>query len=59
MNVKSSSVAPAAVDPANGGERREKEEDFITIDDFFKVQLKVGEILVAEKIPNADKLAAF
>ena len=28
----------------------------ITIDDFMKVQLKVGEILAAEPIPNASKL---
>lgn len=55
--VEGSSVAPEAVDAANAVE--EKEEDFITIDDFFKVQLKVGEILVAEKVPNADKLLRF
>lgn len=55
---KTSSVAPAAVDPANAV-AEDKEEEFITIDDFFKVQLKVGEILVAEKVPNADKLLRF
>ncbi len=57
--VKGSSVAPAAVDAANAVEEEKIEENFITIDDFFKVQLKVGEILVAEKIPNADKLLRF
>lgn len=36
-----------------------EEENFITIDDFLKVELKVGEILVAERIPKADKLLRF
>lgn len=30
--------------------------DYISIDDFKKVQIKVGEILSAEKIPETDKL---
>lgn len=30
--------------------------DYISIDDFKKVQIKVGEILSAEKIPDTDKL---
>ncbi|MGE3466321.1 MAG: methionine--tRNA ligase subunit beta, partial [Pyrinomonadaceae bacterium] len=34
-------------------------ENFITIDDFLKVDLRVGEIKVAERIPNADKLLRF
>jgi methionyl-tRNA synthetase len=37
----------------------EVEENFITIDDFLKVELKIGEILVAERIPKADKLLRF
>jgi len=37
----------------------EKEEQFITIDDFLKVELRVGEIKVAEPVPNADKLLRF
>ncbi len=28
----------------------------ITIDDFHKVEIKIGEILSAEKVENADKL---
>jgi methionyl-tRNA synthetase len=36
-----------------------EEENFITIDDFLKVELIVGEILVAERIPKADKLLRF
>jgi methionyl-tRNA synthetase len=30
--------------------------DFITIDDFAKIELRVAQILVAERIPKADKL---
>ena len=36
-----------------------QDEQFITIDDFIKVELRVGEIKVAERIPNADKLLRF
>jgi methionyl-tRNA synthetase len=34
-------------------------ENFITIDDFLKVELKDGEVKVCERIPNADKLLRF
>jgi methionyl-tRNA synthetase len=34
----------------------EEEKQFITIDDFTKVDLRVAQILVAERIPKADKL---
>ena len=34
-------------------------ENFITIDDFIKVELRVGEIKLAERVPNADKLLRF
>jgi methionyl-tRNA synthetase len=37
----------------------ETEDQFITIDDFYKVELRVGEIKVAERVPNADKLLRF
>jgi methionyl-tRNA synthetase len=33
--------------------------EFITIDDFLKVELRVGQIIVAERIPKADKLLRF
>ena len=42
--------APVEVAPAV------EETPMITIDDFMKVELKVGEILAAEAVPNADKL---
>jgi methionyl-tRNA synthetase len=34
-------------------------DNFITIDDFLKVELRVGEIRVAERVPKADKLLRF
>lgn len=34
-------------------------ENFITIDDFIKVDLRVGEVKVCERIPKADKLLRF
>ena len=65
--VETSSVAPQAVSNNNklapsevaGNEAQPTEESFITIDDFLKVELKVGEIKVAERIPKADKLLRF
>ncbi|MEQ1921732.1 MAG: methionine--tRNA ligase [Pyrinomonadaceae bacterium] len=44
--------APAAAEPV-------ETDNFITIDDFIKVDLRVGEIKVAERIPDADKLLRF
>ncbi|MBS1796426.1 MAG: methionine--tRNA ligase [Acidobacteria bacterium] len=46
---------PAAIEEPSPAE----EENFITIDDFLKVELRVGEIKVAERIPKADKLLRF
>lgn len=34
----------------------ENEDRYITVDDFLKVDLRVGEVKVAERVPNADKL---
>lgn len=45
--------------PQADGTSEPIDEDFITIDDFLKVELRVGEILVAERIPKADKLLRF
>jgi methionyl-tRNA synthetase len=39
----------------NGGDA----DKFISIDDFLKVELRVGEVKVAERVPNADKLLRF
>ena len=35
------------------------EDQYIAIEDFLKVELRVGEIKVAERIPKADKLLRF
>ncbi len=57
--VEGSSVAPAAVDAKNAETEQNVEENFITIDDFLKVELKIGEVKVCERIPKADKLLRF
>jgi len=49
------SVPPALEDT----EVSTTEDNFITIDDFTKIELRVGEIKVAERIPKADKLLRF
>src|SRR5256714_1947915 len=33
--------------------------NFITIDDFAKVEMRVGEVLTAERVPKSDKLLRF
>ncbi|HUF03026.1 MAG TPA: methionine--tRNA ligase [Aridibacter sp.] len=40
-------------------EKPEAKNDIITIDDFFKVELRVGEILEADRIEGSDKLLKF
>ncbi len=58
--IETSSVAPEAVDEKNADvEEKTEEENFITIDDFLKVELRVGEVKVCERIPKADKLLRF
>jgi methionyl-tRNA synthetase len=48
--------------PLNPGEKKENPPEappqpaHITIDDFAKVELRVAQVLVAERIPKADKL---
>ena len=49
-------AAPHVDITATGGA---PEEHYITIDDFAKVELRVGEIKVAERVPKADKLLRF
>lgn len=64
--VDSGQTEPVSVPPVVAGgltlssDQVETDEDsFITIDDFLKVELRVGEIKVAERIPKADKLLRF
>ena len=44
---------------ANDEQPTTNEEQFITIDDFIKVGMRVGEVKVCERIPKADKLLRF
>jgi methionyl-tRNA synthetase len=58
------SAAPAASAPASGeapaqpaaAEAQSASPQVITIDDFAKVELRVAQILIAERVPKADKL---
>jgi methionyl-tRNA synthetase len=49
-----SAVAPVVPPPAT--ESAAQGPQHITIDDFAKVELRVAQILVAERVPKADKL---
>ena len=51
--VNTEKPAPPAVDEERA---TNDEQEFITIDDFLKVELRVGQVKVAERVPNADKL---
>jgi len=46
----------ATVVPPTGAENAAQGPQHITIDDFAKVELRVAQILVAERVPKADKL---
>jgi methionyl-tRNA synthetase len=48
--------APVAVVQQAAGEAAVQGPQHITIDDFAKVELRVAQILVAERVPKADKL---
>ena len=41
---------------STSNEQSPADEQFITIDDFLKVDLRVGEVKAAERVPKADKL---
>jgi methionyl-tRNA synthetase len=47
-NASPAPAAPASASAAEGGR--------ITIDDFAKIELRVGVVKVAERVPKADKL---
>ncbi len=53
------SAAPAASSPTPAevpAQAAAEEKQYISIDDFAKVELRVAQVLVAERIPKADKL---
>ncbi|NPA12791.1 MAG: methionine--tRNA ligase [Aquificae bacterium] len=37
-------------------QKEEKQEDFVSIEDFTKLSFKIGEVKQAEKVPKAEKL---
>ncbi|HLI76354.1 MAG TPA: class I tRNA ligase family protein, partial [Acidobacteriaceae bacterium] len=49
-------AATEIVQPSTPAAAPTEDSPTITIDDFLKVELRVAEILVAERIPKADKL---
>ncbi|TFB21050.1 methionine--tRNA ligase [Filobacillus milosensis] len=51
MMTKNSKPQPEPEEP-----KEEEQSDEITIDDFFKVDLRVAEVVKAEKVKKADKL---
>ncbi|HEX7730355.1 MAG TPA: methionine--tRNA ligase [Terracidiphilus sp.] len=53
-----SAAAPVTgeAEPAAAAPQAVEEKQYITIDDFVKVDLRVAQILVAERVPKADKL---
>lgn len=52
-------VRPVNNEATNNEQPTTNDEQFITIDDFYKVELKIGEVKVCERIPKADKLLRF
>ncbi|HZI17193.1 MAG TPA: methionine--tRNA ligase [Pyrinomonadaceae bacterium] len=54
-----SSGSPSSATSGTASGAPEGVADFITIDDFVKVEMRVGEILTAERIPKSDKLLRF
>jgi methionyl-tRNA synthetase len=60
--VRSEKSEPGAIATGSSAATKIEEQtadNFITIDDFIKVELRVGEIKVAERVPDADKLLRF
>lgn len=53
---KKDEVIVKDVPPVPGVPPAAEQNNFITIDDFLKVELRVGEVKVAERVEGADKL---
>jgi methionyl-tRNA synthetase len=56
INDPSASEANKIPAPVSTASETEETTNFIEIDDFAKVDLRVGQVLSAERIPKADKL---
>ncbi len=56
--VQACPITPeASATPAESVEEKQKEEKpFISIDEFKKIEVTIGQILAVEIVPNADKL---
>ena len=54
--AKKPDATPQPPAPASDGSPVAEQAQFINIDDFSKVELRVAQVLVAERIPKADKL---
>lgn len=52
MEAQAKANAPKETSKAEKAE----EKEYITIDDFCKVEMKIGEILACEKVPESNKL---
>ena len=57
--IEQMSMPPTNDEQRTTNDEQESTDDFITIDDFLNVELRVGEIKVAERVPKADKLLRF
>jgi methionyl-tRNA synthetase len=55
-NVEAAPAAANTVAAEHSAPPQVEEKQYITIDDFVKVDLRVAQVLVAERIPKADKL---
>ena len=59
QEVEEEPSARLAAGKKEGGQKEQKEEEVpeqITIDEFAKVQLRIAEVVEAEKVPKTDKL---
>lgn len=52
----SQSAGPGVAEPSTSADYTSASSPTIAIDDFIKVDLRVAQVLVAERIPKADKL---
>lgn len=59
QETKPAEAAPAATVPAAQPASAPEGIAYIGIEDFLKVELRVGQILTAEPVPKADKLLRF
>lgn len=58
VNAEAGATGDVSASSVTNAEQPVK-DNFITIDDFIKVELRVGEIKVADRVPDADKLLRF